>query len=173
MEESKMIEQFVELLKMQKALDKYIMEVREITEYPESSIKVALFVELGELLNEFPTKFKHWKASAADNREKGLVEYVDALHFALSLFGEPKVDLVEMALNFSAINVYNNCSYIKWERLDVYLEAIVDDMSTDDYAGLLDNMFALGNELGFTWEEIYQAYKAKNTVNYERIKNGY
>ncbi len=35
------------------------------------------------------------------------------------------------------------------------------------------HLFELGNYLGFTWPEIYQAYKNKNAVNYERLKNGY
>ena len=34
-------------------------------------------------------------------------------------------------------------------------------------------LFDIGNNLGFTWDEIYKAYKAKNQVNYERLANGY
>ena len=41
--------------------------------------------ELGELMNELPTYFKYWKKTSADNKEKALEEYVDCLHFAVSL----------------------------------------------------------------------------------------
>lgn len=61
-----MLEQLKELLEMQKTLDESILKEHgnvydeEIAE----KMKVALFVELGELMNEFPTKFKHWKKTA-------------------------------------------------------------------------------------------------------------
>ena len=80
-----MLDQLKELLEMQRVLDESIFKEHGITEYPLENMKLALFDELGELLHEFPTKYKHWKKSAVDNREKGLEEYVDVLHFMLSL----------------------------------------------------------------------------------------
>ena len=82
-----MLKQLEELLKLQKELDEAILKEQGIVwdEKIEEQTKVALFVELGELMNEMPTKFKHWKKTAVDNREKALIEYADALHFALSL----------------------------------------------------------------------------------------
>ena len=82
-----MLEQLKELLEMQRVLDEAILKEQGIVwdEKIEEQTKVALFVELGELMNEMPTKFKHWKKTVVDNREKALIEYADALHFALSL----------------------------------------------------------------------------------------
>ena len=83
-----MLEQLKELLEMQRVLDEAILK-EHVNIYDEKiadQMKIALFVELGELMNEMPTKFKHWKKTAKDNREKALVEYVDALHFQMSLF---------------------------------------------------------------------------------------
>lgn len=51
------------------------------------------------------------------------------------------------------------------EHGNIYDEKIADQ--------ILGHLFILGNKLGFTWSEIYEAYKAKNAVNYERLKNGY
>lgn len=168
-----MFEQLIELLKMQKELDESILKKRGIAEYPESNIKVALFVELGEMMNEFPSRFKHWKKQPQDNRFQGLMEYVDALHFALSLLNRMEADPAEVDEKLRNADIYKECSDIKWNRLEMYLEAVSADLSTDDYVDLLFDMFALGNEFGFTWEEIYQTYKAKNAINYQRLKNGY
>lgn len=170
MEKSKMIEQLEELLEMQNALDENIMKERGITEYPESSMKVALFVELGELLNEFPTKFKHWKASAVDNREKGLEEMVDVLHFALSLYNHGSYALLEKVYSK---NIYEEFKILNIDELFVYLNFISESLADDETADLLITVFALSNRLGFTWDEIYQAYKDKNEINYQRLKNGY
>lgn len=170
MEKSKMIEQLEELLEMQNALDENIMKERELTKYPESNMKVALLVELGELLNEFPTKFKHWKASAVDNREKGLVEMVDVLHFTLSLYNHGTYVLLEKAYNK---NIYEEFKILNIDDLFVYLNLINDCLAADETADLLITVFALSNHLGFTWDEIYQAYKDKNEINYQRLKNGY
>ena len=83
-----MLDQLKELLEMQRVLDDAILtEHGEIyNEEIAENMKIALFVELGEMMNELETLFKHWKKKPKYNREKALVEYVDALHFALSLF---------------------------------------------------------------------------------------
>ena len=163
-----MLEQLQELLTMQKALDSAILRDKGITQYPKENMKIALFVELGEMLNEFPTKFKHWKSSAVDNREKGLVEYVDCLHFALSL--------------------YNNSFYaerqLKMKEYGAYVEkrgiTLVDllnyiwvEVYNEDFKYVLAGLFHIGNHLGFTWDEIYETYMKKNAINYERLKNNY
>lgn len=163
----KMINQLKELLEMQKVLDDSIFKAKGIEEYPLENMKIALFVELGELMNELPTKFKHWKSSAVDNREKALVEYVDCLHFALSVTYHQ--------------NLYNtNDMMKKWhdyeelsKEADEYaITEILENIVTSRLTKL-HHLLILGNKLGFTWEEIYNAYIAKNKVNYERLKNGY
>ena len=34
-------------------------------------------------------------------------------------------------------------------------------------------LFSIGQIIGFEWDEIYKAYKDKNAVNYQRLKEGY
>ena len=89
-----------ELSNMQQYLDLSIYKEKGITEYPKKEVMVALIVELGELMNEFPTKFKYWKDTAKDNYQKGLVEYVDCLHFALSLTNYMTSEDIEKFSNF-------------------------------------------------------------------------
>lgn len=166
--ESKMLEQLEELLEMQKALDEEFMKSNRLTydKHIADNMRVALIVEIGELMNEFPTEFKHWKKRAVDNREKGLIEYVDCLHFCLSLFNYEKATI------FSWLE-YDRNTELK-EGNDTLYETLSLITSIDYEAETKINyLFELGNYLGFTWDEIYQTYKDKNAINYERIKKGY
>lgn len=157
-----MLEQLKELLDMQRVLDESIFKEHGIAEYPLENMKLALFDELGELLHEYPTKYKHWKKTAVDNREKGLEEYVDCLHFALSL-----------------ANHFGDDVFYKYERctLDVELPYLIYEVCNSaiyEYSNaILEDLFNLGNYFGFTWDEIYSAYKKKNAVNYERLRSNY
>lgn len=158
-----MVEQLKELLEMQKALDEAIFKERGIDQYPYDEMKVALVVELGELMNELPSKFKVWKKNPVDNREKALEEYIDCLSFKMNILNyqmqtDNKNDLLPLSK-------YEECKLKTFDLLSLIHASIFFD---DFYY-----IFALGNRLGFTWEEIYNAYKRKNQVNYERLKSGY
>lgn len=167
---TKMIKQLKELLEMQQLLDYAIFTKKGIKEYPVQSMRIALFVELGEMMNEFPTHFKHWKSTAKDDREKGLVEFVDSLHFALSLSNYEKVQL----------ELEKNQAYLEYDMLDhdfqidkYELMWLLPDVVKYRGAQRLHYLLMIGKYFGFTWDEIYNAYIEKNKVNYERIKNNY
>ena len=160
-----MLEQLKELLEMQRVLDESIFKAKGITKYPLENMRIALFVELGEFLNEMPTQFKHWKSSAVDDREKALEEYVDCLHFALSLSNQRNILINKIAPS------YEQLKYIKSQN-DL-IDNLSYIMSNNCEFHFLECLFGIGNYFGFAWEEIYNAYKEKNKVNYERLKNGY
>ena len=73
------------LFQEQFKLDKTIQEKHQVT-YQDTLIKriLALLVELGECLNE-TRSFKFWSYKKPSPNEVILEEYVDALHFYLSL----------------------------------------------------------------------------------------
>lgn len=159
-----MLEQLKELLEMQKAYDNAVMAEHGLVYNYEiaEKVKIACLVEVGEFLNELPSKFKYWKKSAKDNREKALVEYVDALHFQMSLFNHYR-------LNISDVPDYDKCI----ENFSTLSHKLRLCNSCYDKVEGITKLFSIGNYLGFTWDEIYKAYKAKNQVNYERLANGY
>lgn len=167
-----MLEQLNELLEMQYALDEAILKEHGnvYDEKIAEQMKIALFVELGELMNELPSYFKHWKKTAKDNKEKALVEYVDALHFALSLFNYRKYGLWAIR---DYDDEYNKELLNGVNTLFGMIGLIVRFEKEEDFAFVLNCLFDIGNYIGFTWDEIYKAYKDKNTVNYERLKSGY
>lgn len=157
-----------ELSYMQQCLDLSIYKEKGITEYPQNEVMVALIVELGELMNEFPTKFKYWKDTAKDNYQKGLVEYVDCLHFALSLTNY----IVCEDLDFYTSKLYiDSINYSK--KINRYLELSDILVKITDIDFCLSYLMMLGKELGFSWDEIYKTYIEKNKINYERLSSGY
>lgn len=164
-----MINQLKELLEMQRVLDANIFSNKGIKQYPKENMQVALFVELGELMNELPTRFKHWKSSATDDRDKALVEYVDCLHFALSLANNEGESFNNDLCLSPDIYDYNSHEITLLSELPIHklLKNIVQ------FEGNLSYLFGLGAKLGFTWDEIYAAYKDKNTINYQRLKENY
>lgn len=168
--------ELAELLEMQQLLDENIYKEKGIIEYPANEVSIALTVELGELMNEFPTKFKYWKSKAVDNREKGLEEYVDCLHFALNIINyitslQSELDIESDPLYILMFKYSDNTECITFGYGISY---ILENLTNGDNADrVVPYLFELGNVLGFTWEEIYKAYKDKNKVNYERLQNGY
>ena len=164
-----MLEQLKELLEMQKAYDNAVMAEHGLVYNYEiaEKVKIACLVEVGEFLNELPSKFKYWKKSAKDNREKALEEYVDILHFELSLLNcyESHEDLEDVC------KYHEKAKFDKDEELTFSeLKSFVDYM--DSELGL-SFLLTIDGKVGFTWEEIYNAYKRKNKINWERLANGY
>lgn len=167
----KQLTELAELLAMQEELDRAILKEQGITNYPQASTEVALFVELGEMLNELPTLFKHWKKTAKDNREKALVEYVDALHFALSLTNQYAFIITGSASTGILLHKFKYSG--KWDAKNK--ASVIERCIRLIGASLwkIEYLFKIGLLFDFAWDEIYKTYKDKNEVNYQRLKEGY
>lgn len=98
-----------------------------------------------------------------------LEEYVDCLHFILSIgleMGRDKTIATFPAVgnrsNSLVVNRFNDCF--------TYGTALLDD---DFYDSLFQHFMDLGYLLGFTWDQVESAYYEKNSTNHERQDNGY
>jgi dimeric dUTPase (all-alpha-NTP-PPase superfamily) len=158
------------LFKLQKELDKRILAEHNLE--PKKLLKekmLALLVEIGELANETRC-FKYWSNKPASERKVTLEEYVDGLHFILSIGIDLAVDK-----NF----LFYKCSLpnktVVQVFLDVYTKVIrfCEQPSITNYIELFTSYLRLGQALEFTQEEIEQAYLAKNEINHERQTQGY
>lgn len=148
-----------QLTAMQRLLDSRIENrIGETTENLATRKEIAFKVELGELLNEFPQAFKFWKLNVKVDKNKLLEEYVDCLHFALSLWRGEKINeisplligsLQEQAMELFKINITDN-----WER----------------FFGLF---LGLGALLNISVREMQDFYVVKNAVNHSRQASGY
>jgi dimeric dUTPase (all-alpha-NTP-PPase superfamily) len=154
---------------MQKELDRHIQDHHKLQGENLVNKKIlALLVELGELANETRC-FKFWSLKPPAPTEKILEEYVDGLHFILSIGIEHgyeketihKVENAQVSLTEQFLKVFETVSSYK------------HSCAIQDYETLFQHYLFLGALLGFTPNDIEKAYILKNEVNYERQEQGY
>lgn len=105
-----------------------------------------------------------------------LEEYVDCLHFLLSIGNDldiKKVDRTsyviktkeekEKTVNMFMIMAYNA----------LYLQQVNKEFSKEYYGVIFKSFEDIGTLLGFRWKDVKEAYYNKNEVNHARQANGY
>lgn len=166
--------ELTKLFEVQLQLDAEI-EQKHPTEKMERVDKkfLAMFTEFGECANEW-RGFKFWSNDQEPRIKELLEEYVDPLHFILSL---------GLEFGFETINFRNKLTEYE-ETIErtvtrqfnsvIYRAAQFEsDHQQEDYVELVLAYLALGEMLGFSCEQIETAYLEKNQVNHERQANGY
>ncbi|TYS19698.1 dUTPase [Rossellomorea vietnamensis] len=158
-----------ELFQMQKALDTYIEKEHGLEEedlFQEKTL--ALLVEIGELANETRC-FKFWSKKSPSEKDVILEEFVDGVHFILSL------GIALGIKNFKLRDASYRDASLTEQFLNVYhsINDFTSKRSVTEYDQLVHQYFYLGESLGFSHEEVVQAYKQKNEVNYRRQEQGY
>lgn len=157
------------LFMMQKELDTKIETQHQLQQEILFDRKIlALLVEVGELANETRC-FKFWSVKPPASIDVILEEYVDGIHFILSLgleidieptiYFENKQDKRTVTEQF--LYVYQSITLFKDER------------SISMYKNMFEEYLFLGELLGFSSAQIEKAYVSKNEVNHERQKQGY
>lgn len=157
---------------------------------------LALLVELGECANEW-RGFKFWSKNQEPRtkvlipyeegvRDGGLAryknllleEYVDGLHFVL-----------ELGLEIAEEIQFDVEDYFKEIEDEIRSKSQLTKTTTDQFSYtfyltstanydfhfpyLFASFYHIGEKFGFTWEQIEEAYYAKNQINHERQSNGY
>lgn len=160
---------FSQLFQMQRDLDHYIEQQRGITEDVFERKVLALLVELGELANETRC-FKFWSSKGPSDRPVILEEYVDSVHFLLSLGIEKNLDheLAEWPrdqhhqdLTESFLHTYESIAVLR------------GDPTLSHYKDVWSNYAEIARHLGFTTEDVTSAYVKKNEINYARQQTDY
>ncbi|WP_313891616.1 dUTP diphosphatase [Psychrobacillus sp.] len=156
------------LFTMQQALDEYIQSNKQVDEDVFIKKGLALLVELSELANETRC-FKFWTNKGPSERAIILEEYVDSIHFLLSLGIEKDLqhikswpteeragDLTKLFISTSKAN-----------------HDFLDNPTMELYKEVWIQYGAIAKLLGFSNEEVINAYISKNEKNYERQRTGY
>ena len=125
--------------------------------------------EFGKVVEEDVTDHHH------DIKNPLLEEYVDCLHFILSI-----------GLEIGASEENFTVPAIARESITKQFLVVIDSITTlyhlldynmkspfDTYRVLFMQFVNLGGMLGFTWEQIEQAYYDKNAINHTRQDTGY
>lgn len=132
---------------------------------------LALLVEIGEFANETRC-FKFWSQKNPSSKAVVLLEFVDVLHFMLS------------------VGNYSGFAFESFDDMDInrYIESDINDLFIDfyftvttfrfeptpkNYANMYSYYFSLAKSFGFSDAEVIDAYFQKNEINVNRQANGY
>lgn len=159
--------EFKQLFEMQRALDQFIEEAQNVQKDVFEEKGLALLVELSELANETRC-FKFWSTKGPSEREVILEEFVDSIHFMLSLGNMRGFLLTE----WPNLPQKRELTPLFIELTQVVL-TFINEQTEGSYKALWNNYSVLAYNLGFTVEDILKAYKDKNEKNYERQRSGY
>ncbi len=165
------------LFEMQAKLDDHIVKEKGLEGQDLLDKKIlALQVELGELANELPEEFKFW-SNKKNDMEKALKEYVDGLHFLLSIGNDLETTYKEKSImDYEKWNTTQlfNAMYYQLAMFENEVHNLAPRTSQINAYRLIFNVFlSIGKRLGFTWEQIEQAYISKNEINHQRQEGGY
>lgn len=161
----------LEISTLQKELDARILSLHQ--ESIASTFRkriLALLVELGELANE--TKcFKFWSSKPASERAVILDEYVDGIHFLVSLGNDLHIDFskIQYETNPKAVTIseqFLNC----YDQITCFMSQKQD---ATQFLVMLEEYFCLGSMLGFTFADIVEGYLLKNQKNHQRQDSNY
>lgn len=156
------------LFTMQRELDSFIQNNRASNTEVFREKGLALLVELAELANE-TRSFKFWSTKGPSENAVILEEYVDSIHFLLSLGIEK---------NFDSVDVWPE-GEVEGELTELFIKTtesilqFLNELTIGSYENVWVHYGAIANMLGFTHSNIIDAYIAKNEENYERQKSGY
>lgn len=157
---------------MQAKLDKAIMKEYGLICIDETNLSFAILDEVGELTHELKGKWCWWKKTQPQvDEEKVLGELVDIWHFVLSWQNHFK-DGEEGIINARAV-VRNSKRILNLLKTKEYrLSEELSDLVAWELCKL-ERLIAITEYIGFTVQQVYEAYWDKNKVNYKRLESGY
>lgn len=165
-----------DMFQLQKDYDAMVFEAHGIEGYEQirEQIPYALLDEIGELNHELKSRWCWWKRTQqAENREAVLEEFVDVIHFILmrELATETEEEFIK------EFTKGPNVPRPGWDALDLMRYVNSGSGVTFPFTYVtLPLAYAVqyvALSLGFTWDQVYEAYKQKNAVNRLRVENGY
>lgn len=177
-------EMFLEMMQLQRNYDLAVNKEFG-TEYEIHKTYLALIDEIGEVNHELKSVWCWWKKTQKPvDWNKVLEELADCWHFALSIYYH---DVDDFYGKSSKDKFLSDADYLfeediqtdyfikKYQRRDVWkLHECMSDIAFSMIAfNTIEQLLTLSAWCGFQFEDIYKAYKKKNKINYERLKNGY
>jgi len=158
----------VKLYEIQKQLDDRIHNEHGLKDKNLIPSKIlALQVELGELANETRC-FKFWSNKGPSPKDVVLEEYVDCLHFILS------IGIDNGLTNISLKQINNSGDLIEqFQNMFIRIITFQYEPTLENYEKLFNHFLLLGKKLDFKEEEIFESYLEKNKINHKRQDEGY
>ncbi|MCR6111599.1 dUTP diphosphatase [Bacillus sp. A301a_S52] len=164
---------FFKLFEMQRTLDSYIEAKQGLHEEALLERKLlALQVEIAELANETRC-FKFWSTKGPAERDVILEEYVDGIHFILSIGLEYGYDKTCHCHYPESVKVPKEALVTDFFNVTDKLLNLRKNGSQAAFEALFTSYLTIGAHLGFTGEDVEEAYMKKNDVNKQRQDQGY
>ncbi|KAA0965187.1 dUTPase [Sporosarcina sp. ANT_H38] len=160
--------QLSKLFSMQRELDLFIQNNREKQTDVFQEKGLALLIELAELANETRC-FKFWSTKGPSDDAVILEEYVDSIHFLLSLGIEKELHTLT---SWPVGEVEGELTQLFLETTAA-IHRFLNELTMTSYEQVWIHYGAIAKKLGFKNEDIIIAYLAKNEENYNRQKTGY
>ncbi len=153
----------------QRKLDQRIVQKHRLegTVFKDEKL-LALLVELGELANETRC-FKFWSMKGPSESTVILEEYVDGIHFILSIGLDYDYTDVPLSSQSNSECSMSERFLLVFSRIEQFR---VNPTKTQ-YQLLFEAFLFLGHQLGFSTEQIEHAYHEKNRINHERQDQNY
>lgn len=157
-----------QLFTMQRGLDTFIQKNRgeDTNVFREKGL--ALIVELAELANE-TRSFKFWSIKGPSENEVVLEEYVDSIHFLLSLGIEKEYDHIRY---WPEAEIAGNLTELFLKTTES-ISRFLNELTIESYENVWVHYGAIAKSLGFTYANIIEAYILKNEENFTRQNSGY
>lgn len=152
----------------QAELDERIMMMHhQSRESTQRKRVLALLVEIAELANE-TRSFKYWSLKGASEKDVLIEEYVDSLHFLLSLsldlgYNELSLSVTKSSLSLSEL-------FIAFYKAVIELSEMFNEYNLQR---AFERFGQVGIALGFNSREIVDAYFFKNEKNHKRQDQSY
>lgn len=169
---SKEYELIKKMLKKQENLDESIMSAYGLPEINEENLRMAILDEVGELTHELKGNWCWWKKTQAPvDMGKVLGELVDIWHFVLSYqnhFNRGE----ELLLSYINGKEISSVTLERLRTKKINLPNVLSRLVVFE-SSIIPILIAITEYLGFTIEQVYEAYGDKNKINYQRLKEGY
>lgn len=155
------------LSNMQRDLDTYIEEQHPVKQGENRFTKKcnALQRELGEFMEETKS-FKYWSNKRPAEKHIVLEEFVDGLHFLVSIGNDKNVDFENLTMPHIQTEDVNELF------AHLFVNASLLRFGISVYSTVVALLMELGGKCGFTAEDIEQAYIAKWEKNKARQDSG-
>ncbi|MGL4616887.1 MAG: dUTP diphosphatase [Mycoplasmoidaceae bacterium] len=160
-----------EIILTQIELDNFIEKNHKLLKKDLISRKrLALIVELSELCNEVRC-FKFWSLKKSSHKDVILDEFVDCLHFILSIGLFYGVNEMKFSIKTSQKKKKDNIQLSKsFTELITNVSSLNNEKKVRSF---IKKLFQLAIDLDLTFDEIKKAYYSKNQVNINRQKENY
>lgn len=160
------------MLKKQDELNLAIMKEYGLTTISKEQIDLSTLDEIGEFTHELKGDWCWWKKTQPQvDEEKVLGELVDIWHFVLSWQNNHNGGEEGLLTDDELMEKVDDN---RWS-IEEYGKGIVIKLADLSYSSFhkVEPLIAITEYLGFTIEQVYEAYCRKNKINYQRLKEGY